>query len=79
MSEGVILSEVKSIENNYIEFTRKLNVGNISKFSLAVCIVCLLILSDTSGPHPLVKHNHILIPIILRLFFLLGFCVFGLH
>lgn len=54
-----MLSEVKSTTNNYIEYARDLNVGNLSKFSLAVCIVCLLILTDTSGPSPLVKYNHI--------------------
>lgn len=54
-----MLSEVKSTDNNYIEYARKLNVGNLSKFSLAVCIVCLLILTDNSGPSPLVKYNHI--------------------
>jgi len=54
-----VLSEVKSTTNHYIEYARELNVGNLSKFALAVCIVCLLILTDTSGPSPLVKYNHI--------------------
>lgn len=53
------MSELKSTENSYLEYARNLNVGNLSKFSLAVCIVCLLILTDTSGPSPLVKYNHI--------------------
>jgi signal transduction histidine kinase len=57
--KGIVLSEVKSTTNHYIEYARELNNGNLSKFALAVCIVCLLILTDTSGPSPLVKYNHI--------------------
>lgn len=73
MSEGAALSEIKSTENNYIEYTRIHNVGNISKFSLAVCIVCLLILTDDSGPSPLVKYNHIFNSDNISIVFFIGF------
>ena len=54
------MSEEYSSNSIYLEYAHKINVSNISRFSLAVCAICLLLLTDTSGPNSKVPYNHIM-------------------
>ena len=53
------MSDVYSSSARYLDYAHKINVSNIGRFSLAVCAICLLLFTDTTGPNPDVNYNHI--------------------
>ncbi len=57
----------------YLAYAHSLNIRNIGKFSLAAAAICLLILTDRSGPTPGVAYNHIVNSDNIGVFFLVSF------
>lgn len=67
--------EFGKTDPEYLAYAHSLNIRNIGKFSLAGATICLLLLTDRSGPTPGVVYNHIFNSDVLGVFFFVYFMV----
>lgn len=67
---------VSDTERNYLNYAHSLNVQNIKMFSLAVCVICLLLYFTSGDPNPDIKFSAIIngrsISIFFSILFLLN-------